>query len=52
LGEADHSGMGLVLPITFSRVFISSATLMGGLGRALLVRKGGLTRRGVIDPVA
>jgi hypothetical protein len=38
--------------MTFSRVFISSAILMGGLGKALLVRRGGLTRRSVVDPAA
>jgi hypothetical protein len=36
--------------MTFSRVLVSSAMLMGGLGSALLVRMGGLTRRGVVCP--
>jgi hypothetical protein len=36
--------------MTFSRVLVSSAKLIGGLGRALLVRIGGLTRRGVVCP--
>jgi hypothetical protein len=51
-GLGGHScvRLGLVLPMTFSRVLISSAMLMGGLGRALLVRMGGLTRRGVVEP--
>jgi hypothetical protein len=35
---------------TFSRVRSSSALFKGGLGSALLVRSGGLTRRGVVDP--
>lgn len=39
-----------LLPMTFSLVLISSALLIGGLGRALLVRRGGLTRRGVVAP--
>jgi hypothetical protein len=49
VGYIDHS-FGLLPPMTFSLVRISSATFIGGLGRALLVRKGGLTRRGVVEP--
>jgi hypothetical protein len=43
--------IGLVA-MTFSRVRISSALFKGGLGSALLVRNGGLTRRGVVEPDA
>jgi hypothetical protein len=44
-----HSSFGL-LALTFSRVRISSSLVKGGLGSSLLVRSGGLTLLGVIDP--